>query len=143
MKNQSNFFALKICNMSPELMQNSKSGRRRSWRTRKNYFYCQIQFSQLVLHGIRKSFGGAIVYNTKMGNIWRSFWYVIILLSAVCSCQGDINPRNLLLNSRYTTPPKIGLDWLNKNGSDALADIIKKKNKTSKTWFYKSLPQYR
>ena len=25
------------------------------------------------------------------------------------------------------SPPKIGLDWLNKNGSDALADIIKKK----------------
>ena len=44
-----------------------------------------------------------------MGNIWRSFWYaaIIILLSAVCSCQGDINSRNLLLNSRYTTPPKI------------------------------------
>ena len=49
------------------------------------------------------------------------------LLSAVCSCQGDINSRNLLLNSRYTTPPKIGLEWLNKNGSDALTDIVKKK----------------
>ena len=58
-----------------------------------------------------------------------SFWYtgIIILLYAVGTCQGDINSRNLLLNSRFTTPPKIGLEWLNKNGSDALADIIKKK----------------
>ena len=62
-----------------------------------------------------------------MGNIWRTFWYagIIILLSA--SCQGDINSRNLLLNSRYTTPPKVGLEWLNKNGNDALAGILKKK----------------
>ena len=60
-----------------------------------------------------------------MGNIWRSFWYagiIILLLSAGCSHQGDINPRNLLLDSRYKTPPKIGLDWLNKNGNDGLAE---------------------
>ena len=60
-----------------------------------------------------------------MGNIWRSFWYAIIillLLSAGCSHQGDINPRNLLLDSRYKTPPKIGLDLLNKNGNDGLAE---------------------
>ena len=60
-----------------------------------------------------------------MRNIWRSFWYagiIILLLSAGCSHQGDINPRNLLLDSRYKTPPKIGLDWLNKNGNDGLAE---------------------
>ena len=26
------------------------------------------------------------------------------------------------LNSRYTAPPKIGLDWLNNNGNDGLAE---------------------
>ena len=60
-----------------------------------------------------------------MGNIWRSFWYagiIILLLSAGCSHQGDINPRNLLLDSRYKTPPIVGLDWLNKNGNDGLAE---------------------
>ena len=31
------------------------------------------------------------------------------------------NPRNLLLDSRYKTPPKIGLDWSNKNDNDGLA----------------------
>ena len=35
--------------------------------------------------------------------------------------KGDINPRNLLLDSRYKTPPRIGLDWLNKNANDGLA----------------------
>ena len=49
-----------------------------------------------------------------------SFYYY--LLGAHCSHQGDINPRNLLLDSRYKTPPKIGLDWLNKNGNDGLAE---------------------
>ena len=61
-----------------------------------------------------------------MGNIWRSFWYagiiILLLLSAGYSYQGVINPRNLLLDSRYKTPPKIGLDWLNKNGNDGLAE---------------------
>ena len=45
---------------------------------------------------------------------------------------GDINSRNLLLNSRYTTPPKTGLDWLNKNSNDALAGILKKKKNKRK-----------
>ena len=59
-----------------------------------------------------------------MGNIWRSFWYagiIILLLSDGCSYPGDINPRNLPLDSRYKTPPKTGLDWLNKNANDGLA----------------------
>ena len=60
-----------------------------------------------------------------MGNIWRSFWYtgiiILLLLSAGYSYQGVIDPRNLLLDSRYKTPPKIGLDWLNKNANDGLA----------------------
>ena len=47
---------------------------------------------------------------------------IILLLSAGCSYQGDINPRNLLLDSRYKTPPKTGLDWLNKNANDGLAN---------------------
>jgi len=47
---------------------------------------------------------------------------IILLLSAGCSHQGDINPRNLLLDSRYKTPPIVGLDWLNKNGNDGLAE---------------------
>ena len=49
---------------------------------------------------------------------------IILLKSAWGSYQGDINPRNLLLDSRYKTPPKIGLDWLNKNGNDGLAENI-------------------
>ena len=61
-----------------------------------------------------------------MGNIWRSFWYagiiILLLLSAEYSYQGVINPRNLLLDSRYKTPPKIGLDWFNKNRHDGLAE---------------------
>ena len=59
-----------------------------------------------------------------MGNIWIILvrWtLIILLLYAGCSYQGDINPRNLLLDSRYKTPPKIGLDWLNKNANDGLA----------------------
>ena len=33
-----------------------------------------------------------------------------------------IQPQEwLLLDSRYKTPPKIGLDWSNKNGNDGLA----------------------
>ena len=75
------------------------------------------------LRAIHKSFSEANCI-LKMGNIWRSFWYagiIILLLSDGCSYQGDINPRNLLLDSRYKTPPKIGLDWLNKNANGGLA----------------------
>ena len=56
-------------------------------------------FSQEIIADIHKSFGEAD-YFTKMGNIWRSFWYtgLIILLSA-----------------------------FNKNGNDALAGITMKK----------------
>ena len=50
----------------------------------------------------------------------------------MCSCQGDIKSRNLLLFSSYTIPPKIGLDWLNKNGNHASAGIIKKKRNSRK-----------
>ena len=95
--------------------------RRRSWRTQK-YLLSDPIFSQQIIADIHKSFSEANCI-LKMGNIWRSFWYAIIsilLLSAGCSHQGDINPRNLLLDSRYKTPPKIGLDWLNKNGNDDL-----------------------
>ena len=56
--------------------------------------------------------------------------------SAGCSYQGDINPRNWLLDSRYKTPPKIGLDWLNKNANDGLA---KNKQTNIKTYFQKRL----
>ena len=72
--------------------------RRRSWRTQK-YLLSHPIFSQQIITDIHKLSGEAD-YITKMGNIWRSFWYVgiIILLSA-----------------------------LNKNGNDALAGITKKK----------------
>ena len=58
----------------------------------------------------------------KKTSHFRYAGIIILLLSAGCSYQGDINPRNLLLDSRYKTPPKIGLDWLNKNGNDGLAE---------------------
>ena len=72
--------------------------RRRSWRTQK-YLLSHPIFSQEIIADIHKSFGEAD-YFTKMGNIWRSFWYtgLIILLSA-----------------------------FNKNGNDALAGITMKK----------------
>ena len=43
------------------------------------------------------------------------------MLDAHHSTTININPRNLLLDSRYKTPPKTGLDWLNKNANDGLA----------------------
>ena len=72
--------------------------RRRSWRTQK-YLLSHSIFSQEIIAGIHKSFGEADHF-TKMGNIWRSFWYtgLIILPSA-----------------------------FNKNGNDALAGITMKK----------------
>ena len=72
--------------------------RRRSWRTQK-YLLSHPIFSQEIIADIHKSFGEAD-YFTKMGNIWRSFWYtgLIILLSA-----------------------------FNMNGNDALAGITMKK----------------
>ena len=46
-----------------------------------------------------------------------SFYYYLLGVHT----KGTINPGNLLLDSRYKTPPKIGLDWLNKNANDGLA----------------------
>ena len=65
----------------------------------KNIYSLTPIFSQQRISDIHKSFGEAD-YIKKIGNIWRSFWYVgiIILLSA-----------------------------LNKNGNDALDGITKKK----------------
>ena len=98
--------------------------RRRSWRTQK-YLLSDPIFSKQIIAGIHKWFSEANCI-LKMGNIWRSFWYagiiILLLLSAGYSYQGVINPRNLLLDSRYKTPPKIGLDWLNKNANDGFRE---------------------
>ena len=57
--------------------------------------------------------------------VFQEHWLCFLFVSyqvyhTECSYQGDINPGNLLLDSRYKTPPKTGLDWLNKNANDGL-----------------------